>query len=85
MVFPDLKTNTDTELAVMGSQMKMVTKSIENHIKEQKEDFKEVHVKLDGLIDKLDKKYANKWVEKALIVVITGVTIGLIVFIATGG
>ncbi len=71
------------KLAVMETEMKGMTKKLDNHIVEQREDFKSVNKTLKDLGDKLDRKYAGKWVEKVtigvvIIIIGTLVTFGLV-------
>lgn len=62
-------------LSNMEVKMQNIDERLEKHCKEQREDF----IKLNKKIDRLDGKFANKWVEKVVI----GMTIALITVIVT--
>ena len=67
----------------MEVEIKNFNSNLEKHVEEQREDFKTVFEKLD----RLDGKFANKWVEKAIIALSLGITItvigGVLLFLLT--
>ncbi len=69
---------TGERLMKVETEMKGIKKSLDEHKKEQREDFDLVFNKLDNL----NGKFAGKWVEKialgSLVTIIGGIAIGLI-------
>ncbi len=74
---------TDSErLVAVETEMKSVSDKLENHVVEQREQFKEQKEDIKSLGDKIDNlpsKFAGKWVEKLAV----GGTIALITGIVT--
>jgi len=55
--------NEVERMAVMEQKVTDIGKSLDNHAKEQREDFKTISEKLDSL----GSNFAGKWVEKVAI------------------
>ena len=61
-------------LAMLKQKVTDISSNLEQHTLDQRQDFDKVFSKLDNL----DGKFANKWVEKVIIVLIGGVAISLV-------
>jgi hypothetical protein len=73
------------KFGVMGAEMKTMTKKLDDHIKDQSAKWKDLYKKLDGLGEKLDKKYAGKWVETVSVGALIGIIVGVAIFMIRGG
>lgn len=70
-----------TKIAVIESNMKTLNKTLDTHVKDQKLDFDKLHKKIDVLVDKLEKKFAGKWVEKISVGALIGIIVGFVLMI----
>ena len=55
---------TGERLMKVETEMKAVKEVLNDHIKQQKNDFRLIFEKLDGMTKSMADSYAGKWVEK---------------------
>lgn len=57
----------ETDVAVLKTEMKEVNKNIDRLETTMEDGFKAIHEKLDVMMEKSDRRYASKWVERGLL------------------